>query len=124
LELARKHGFAKVELSTGDDQFRAYLMRDPAPATAVAASPDSPTAEPTEPPLLSIKATLVGYYQESAKPLAVGATVRKGDIVAVIAALGLGNDVESTVAGEVVEVLVEPDQPVEFGQILAKVKAI
>ena len=47
----------------------------------------------------------------------------KGEIVASIAALGLNNDVESPVSGEIIEVLVKPDQAVEFGQALALVKA-
>ena len=45
-----------------------------------------------------------------------------GDIVAVISQLGIANDVESRVSGEIVEVLIEENQPVMFGQVLARIK--
>ena len=76
----------------------------------------------SEPALLPIKANQVGYYRPAGKPLEVGLTVSKGDVVAVISALGLANDLESPVEGEVVEVLVADGEPVQFGQVLAQVK--
>jgi len=119
LDVARKHGFAEVELGFGDDSFTAQL----APGTPVARpSATSGVSASAEPVLQAIKASQVGYYMPAKDPLAPGLQVKKGDLVAVIAALGIANDVESKVAGEVVEVLVEEDQPVEYGQVLAWVK--
>ncbi len=124
LGVARKNGFAEVELGVGTARFSARL--EPAPvASRVGSSPfGDAAAEPTEPPMLSVTATLVGYYRAAAMPLEVGLTIAKGDVVAVIAALGIANDVESKVSGEVVEVLVQPNQPVEYGQALALVKPL
>jgi biotin carboxyl carrier protein len=119
LGVARRHGFAEVELSVGEDVFSAKL--DPQAPKVTAASAPSDTGS-TEPEFVAIKSTLVGFYREAKTPLAVGSTVKKGDVVAVIAALGIANDVESKVTGEVVEVLVEVDQPVEFNQVLARVR--
>lgn len=119
LSLARAHGFAEVELSLGADSFTARLA--PGAPAPVATSPAA-VATAADPEVVAIKANHVGYYKPGESPLAPGQTVAKGDVVATIAALGLANDVESTVSGEVVEVLVEADQPVEYGQTIALVK--
>ena len=119
LTVARTHGFAEVELGIGEQSFFAKL--DSAPQKPKSSTPTAQQA--SEPALQTITAPLVGYYRESRTPLKVGVIVKKGDVVAIVAALGIANDVESKVAGEVVEVLVETNQPVEYGQALAKVKA-
>ena len=121
LSVARKHGFAEVELGVGEESFSAKL--DPAPPKSKTKKSAAIEAASTESELQNVVATLVGYYREAKQPLQVGATINKGDVVAVISALGIANDVESKVSGEVVEVLVEPNQPVEYGQVLARVKA-
>lgn len=118
LTVARKQGFAEVELAVGESSFTARLAPG-APSAPTSQGSDANTAETAISP---IKSTVVGYYRAAKPPLVVGQTVQKGDVVAVIVALGLANDVESTVSGEVVEVLVEPDQPVEYGQPLALVR--
>jgi acetyl-CoA carboxylase biotin carboxyl carrier protein len=122
LDVARKHGFAEVELNHGADAFSARLGAQAKSSSAGSAEASQREAPPAEPEAVPIRATLVGYYQEGPVPLRIGINVAKGDVVAVIAALGLANDVDSTVDGEVVEVLVEPDQPVEYGQALAMVR--
>ena len=118
LGVARRHGFAEVELALGDASFHARL--DPLP---VGAPRPVEAAEPgAEPALVEIKATMVGYARDVRIPLTVGQTIERGQVVAMIEALGLANDVESPTNGEVVEVLVTPGQPVQYGQILARVK--
>ncbi len=117
LSVAREHGFAEVELGIGEDRFVARLD-----AVAKKASRDKSDAESAEPASQAIPATLVGYYREAPIPLRAGAKIQAGDVVAVISALGIANDVESKVTGEVVEVLVQPGQAVEFGQPLARVQ--
>jgi acetyl-CoA carboxylase biotin carboxyl carrier protein len=121
LHVARQYGFAEVEIGLSEASFKAKL--DPAPPSSV----PIPTAESPDtmfdgPQLSAIKATLVGYLQERPEPLLAGQTVRQGEVVAVIAALGIANDVESQVSGEVVEVLVKEGDAVEFGQVLATVR--
>jgi biotin carboxyl carrier protein len=120
LTVARTHGFAEVELVGGQDRFSARLELAVPSVGRPAAPETSPLANQEHG---AIKATLVGYYRPAKNPLAPGMRVEKGDLVAIIAALGIANDVESTVSGEVMEVLVTPNQPVEYGQVLAKVKS-
>ncbi len=115
LEVARKNGFSEVDLSVGDASFSARLEPLPPKAKGKKAAAEAPK----EPPLVDVKATLVGFLR-SLK--AVGDTVRAGEVVAVVEALGLANEVESSVGGEVVEVLANVDQPVQYGQILLRVR--
>lgn len=119
LSVARQHGFAEVELEIGEESFSALL--DPVPAKKSAGkalvSPAAPESE-----IQSITSTFLGYYRPAKQPLLVGASVKKGDVVAIVAALEISNDVVSKISGEIVEVLVKPDEAVEYGQALAKVK--
>jgi acetyl-CoA carboxylase biotin carboxyl carrier protein len=66
---------------------------------------------------------VVGYFKLGSPALAIGQKVEQGQHVASITALGLANDLESAVGGEVVEVLIRDGDPVEYGQVLARVRA-
>lgn len=121
LKVARDHGYAEVEVSVGEAAFKATLEPAPKRPKTVAISAEAESSSET--PLATIRASSVGYYRPASTPLAVGQGVAKGDVVAVISALGLANDVESTVDGEIVEVLVKDGDPVQYGQVLAQVKA-
>jgi len=123
LGLARERGFAEVVLEFGDVKFKAALQSAPkaAPApVAVAASSGDPL--PEEPAYSEVKATLVGYAQPARNAVEVGSVIEPGQIVASITALGISTDVESPIGGEVLEVMFEANQPVEYGQPLLRVK--
>jgi acetyl-CoA carboxylase biotin carboxyl carrier protein len=110
----------------------------PAPALAPvpAASPaDAPslTEEAAEPApesiegLYIIKSPIVGTFYRSASPNAepfvnAGDAVRVGQVLCIIEAMKLMNEIESEVNGEVVRVYVESGQPVEYGQSLFAIK--
>lgn len=71
----------------------------------------------------TITAHLVGIFHTWARPrggslVAIGDHVKVGQLVATIESLNVINEVESTVAGRVVEILVQEGQPVEYGQHL------
>lgn len=123
LSLARDRGFAEVAIESDDLEFKAVLapekVKPSARPKAVDASEDEEDAGPK---LSDITASLVGYYSPGAKPLTVGERVEVGDMVATIAQLGIVNDVEAKISGEVMEVLVEENQPVMYGQVLARIK--
>jgi len=72
---------------------------------------------------ITIKSPIIGtFYRKSApdKPLfvEVGDTIAAGDVLCVIEAMKLFNDIESEVSGKIVKVLVEDSSPVEFDQPL------
>ena len=119
LSIARKNGFAEVELGIGEESFTAKLDPLSKKARDVAAGL---AAAPKDPEFVYVTSTLVGYYREAPNAHKPGMKIQKGEIVAVVNALGIRHDVESKVSGEVIEVLIEPNQPVEYGQALAKVK--
>jgi len=79
--------------------------------------------------LLTIKSPIVGtFYRKPApdKPdfVEIGQTIKVGDIVCIVEAMKLFNDIESDVSGEIVKVLVEDGSPIEFDQPLFLVKPV
>lgn len=70
-----------------------------------------------------VTSPMVGTFYKAPSPDAkpfveVGQTVSKGDVVCIVEAMKLMNEIESEVSGKVVEICVEDGQPVEFGQVL------
>ena len=73
--------------------------------------------------LVEIKSPMVGTFYKSPAPDAksyveIGQTVRNGQVVCIIEAMKLMNEIESDISGRIVEVLVENAKPVQFGQAL------
>jgi acetyl-CoA carboxylase biotin carboxyl carrier protein len=109
----------------------APLQALPLPAAA-APLPATPSAPP--PPaaasrgdLLEVTAPMVATFYRSAAPgeppfVEVGARIKVGQTVCILEAMKLMNELESEVGGEVVEILVENGTPVEFGQVLMRVR--
>lgn len=121
LQVARDHGFAEVELANGETQFRASLEVIPRKRPRPEAT-DSDDVAGEETTLLPLKSSYVGYLRLDGGKLEVGQVIAKGDVVASVATLGLANELESSVTGEIVEVFVMDGDPVQFGQVLAQVK--
>jgi acetyl-CoA carboxylase biotin carboxyl carrier protein len=89
------------------------------------ASSPAPLSPPTL-KLLEIKSPMVGTFYAAPEPGAqpyvrMGSRVAAGDVVCIIEAMKIMNEIESEVTGVVREVSVENAQPVEFGQVLFKV---
>ena len=91
------------------------------PATAPAATSSEPKAEVKKGQ--AVTSPMVGTFYKAPSPDAkpfveVGQTISKGDVVCIVEAMKLMNEIESEFSGKVVEVCVEDGQPVEFGQVL------
>jgi acetyl-CoA carboxylase biotin carboxyl carrier protein len=76
-----------------------------------------------------VLAPLVGTFHTWAKPkggtlVAVGDRVKAGQLVGTIESLNVLNEVETAVAGHVVEILVQEGQPVEYGQLLMTIDSL
>jgi acetyl-CoA carboxylase biotin carboxyl carrier protein len=97
----------------------------PAPGPAGEASAE-PSSESTD-GLYIIKSPIVGTFYSSSSPNAesfvnAGDVVKVGQVLCIIEAMKLMNEIESEVNGEVVRVYVENGQPVEYGQSLFAIK--
>jgi len=98
----------------------------PAPVAAVP-SPPPPAAAAVRSDLLEITAPMVATFYRAPSPgdppfVEVGSRISSGQTVCILEAMKLMNELESEVSGEVVEILVENGTPVEFGQVLMRVK--
>ena len=87
----------------------------PAQATPAAASEDSK--------YITIKSPIIGTFYRKPSPdkplfVEVGQTIGEGDVLCVIEAMKLFNEIESEVSGKIVKVLVDDSSPVEFDQPL------
>lgn len=74
-----------------------------------------------------IKSPMVGTFYGRPSPkqetfVKVGDKVKKGDILCIVEAMKLMNEIESEFDGEVVEILVKDEEMVEYGQVLIKIK--
>ena len=103
----------------------------PAPVAAapLAAAPSAPppAAPAVRSDLLEITAPMVATFYRAPAPgeapfVEVGARITSGQTVCILEAMKLMNELESEVSGEVVEILVDNGTPVEFGQVLMRVK--
>ena len=97
-----------------------------APAAAVSGGAAAGHAAPASPALLEIKSPMVGTFYKSPEPGAEsyvknGTRVAPGQVVCIIEAMKIMNEIESEVQGVIREVCVENAQPVEFGQVLFRV---
>ena len=98
----------------------------PPPVAAVPAEVVPPSSAPAE-KLVDIHSPIVGTFYRSPSPDAppfvdVGDRVKKGQVICIVEAMKLMNDIESEAAGEVVEILIANGQPVEYGEVLFRIR--
>ena len=144
LAFMQKHNLEQFEFSRGD--FRVALKRGwegsaqvpqrTAPASASAtgrSSAEASSAQASAPPAAPaethhiIKSPIVGTFFAAAGPDAPpfvkpGDHVKAGQVVCIVEAMKLMNEIEADVAGVIVKSLVENAQPVEYGQPLFSIK--
>ena len=152
IEFLQQHQVAEFDIDRGDMKLRlkfnspegssaplnelAQLLRSAPPAVAQAAAANTPpSAAPAapEPPasaeagLHLVKSPIVGTFYGSPSPGAAafvspGDSVEKGQVICIVEAMKLMNEIESDVSGEVVRCLVANGQAIEFGQPLYSIK--
>lgn len=99
-----------------------------APAMQASAStPAAPEAEDADAGLHIVKSPIVGTFYESPSPgspafVKIGDQVETGQVVCIVEAMKLMNEIESDAAGEIVKRFVQNGQPVEYGQQLFAVR--
>ncbi|HKL90881.1 MAG: acetyl-CoA carboxylase biotin carboxyl carrier protein [Flagellimonas sp.] len=97
----------------------------PAPAAPEASAPASSDTKKTDDDskYITIKSPIIGTFYRKPSPdkppfVEVGSTINQGDVLCVIEAMKLFNDIESEVSGKIVKILVDDSSPVEFDQPL------
>ena len=126
----------KINIKTGSDAEQPTIIQAMAPqapvAMAAAPAPVAPVpaaASVDQAPAddnsnyITVKSPMIGAFYRSSNPEAdafvkVGDEVKPGDVVCIIEAMKLMNEIEADVSGTVKSILVENGQPVEFGQKL------
>ncbi|RPG28591.1 MAG: acetyl-CoA carboxylase biotin carboxyl carrier protein [Muricauda sp. TMED12] len=94
----------------------------PAAAQEAAATSDSKKSD-EDSKYITIKSPIIGTFYRKPSPdkppfVEVGSTINQGDVLCVIEAMKLFNDIESEVSGKIVKILVDDSSPVEFDQPL------
>jgi len=97
-------------------------------AAASGAAPAAPVAAgETDVELAVVKSPIVGTFYRSPEPGAasfveIGATVKKGQVLCIIEAMKLMNEIDSEYDGEIVNIYVESGQPVQYGERLFAIR--
>jgi acetyl-CoA carboxylase biotin carboxyl carrier protein len=103
------------------------LAGSPKPSAATPAPGAAPVAPPAEENLHYVKSPIVGTYYESPSPgsppfLKVGDQVKEGQVLCIVEAMKLMNEIEADASGELVKILVTNGQPVEYGMPLFAIR--
>lgn len=146
LELMGRHGVAELEWENSDGRIHLRTQSAAAPPTAVSLAPHTvfqspasvapvpsvaPAAQPAEgkPAAAApsnqkqVVSPFVGTFYRKPSPTAEayvreGQTIKRGDVLCIIEAMKLMNEIEAEFGGKIVSILVEDGQPVEFGEPL------
>jgi acetyl-CoA carboxylase biotin carboxyl carrier protein len=141
IELLEESGVSEIEIKEGEESVR--ISRHPGGAVQMIAAPASvaASAAPAEAPAQQpppaggspvdsdkvVTAPMVGTFYSApapgAKPFVeLGSEVKPGDVLCIIEAMKMMNQIESDLAGKVTAILVKNGDPVEFGQPLFEVE--
>ena len=141
IDLMKKHDLSVFEIEK--EGFRLKLEKGPSTKAAAAAPPSAagtpkaaaaaPETTPAAPkaiesvPLREIVSPMVGTYYRSASPdvppfVDVGKTVTEDTVVCIIEAMKVMNEIKAETSGIITEVLAENGKPVQFGQVLFRVR--
>ena len=143
IKFVSNSGVAEVKLETGDIKITirttlegnspdiTYVQQAPmqqtiaAPAAQapVAATPAAPAAADENSKYITIKSPMIGTFYRKPSPdkplfVEVGSSINKGDVLCVVEAMKLFNEIEAEISGKIVKILVDDMSPVEFDQPL------
>ena len=135
-QIFSEHGLTVLDVGEGENHVRLEKAAAPAPAAAAPAAIPEPAfpaeAAPEADPginfadVTEVKSPMVGVFYSAPTPDAepfvkVGSRVKKGDVLCIIEAMKLMNEIVAEQDGEVVDRCVENGDVVEYGQVLYKI---
>ncbi|NRP94557.1 Biotin carboxyl carrier protein of acetyl-CoA carboxylase [Marinobacterium sp. xm-g-59] len=138
IELLEESNINEIEIKEGEESVRisrggsivaapvaapAPVVAAAAPAAAPVAAPAAAEAAPASPAGHTVNSPMVGTFYRSPAPSApafieVGKTVKAGDVICIVEAMKMMNQIEADKSGVIEAILVEDGQPVEFDQPL------
>ncbi|MEM9645218.1 MAG: acetyl-CoA carboxylase biotin carboxyl carrier protein [Planctomycetota bacterium] len=137
VELMEQHDLGEVDLQQGDEKIKlkrgasapVYAAPAPmaaAPAAAAAAPANGGEASDEHASTITINAPMVGTFYSKANPesepfVKVGTVVNADTVCCIVEAMKVFNEIPAECSGKIVEVLVEDQQPVDFGKPLFRV---
>lgn len=143
VELMNEHGLTHFDLSKKDfqlvlkkgvdaDALRSLAASHPAPlaASPALAAPAPAGSDPAAAPVVDgseIASPMVGTFYRKPAPDAdnfvdVGSTVSEGQTICIIEAMKVMNEIKAEQSGTITEVMVEDGNPVQFGDVLFRIK--
>jgi acetyl-CoA carboxylase biotin carboxyl carrier protein len=137
IRLLDESNLTEIEVEQDDDRIR--VRREPAPLVGAMASQSVPTAvatSPTQPNELPpfpdedgayVTSPFVGTFYRAPSPegqpfVEVGDSIAPGQVLCIVEAMKLMNEIDAEVAGTIVEILVENGKPVEYGHRLFRIE--
>ena len=142
IKFVSNSGVAEVKLETGEIKITirttlegnspdiTYVQQAPmqqamavAPAPVAPVTPAAPAASEENSKYVTIKSPMIGTFYRKPSPdkavfVEVGSTIGKGDVLCVVEAMKLFNEIEAEITGKIVKILVDDMSPVEFDQPL------
>jgi acetyl-CoA carboxylase biotin carboxyl carrier protein len=138
IELLEETGISEIEIKEGEESLRlsrhssspvespqVHYVSAPAPkpTPTLNSAPEAPTSVASSTPGHKIRSPMVGTMYTAPSPesppfVAIGQTVKAGDILCIIEAMKMFNEIEADRAGKVAAVLVGNGEPVEYDQVL------
>jgi len=143
IKFVSNSGVAEVKLETGDIKITirttlegnspdiTYVQQAPmqqalaapAPVAAAPATPAAPASSDDNSKYVTIKSPMIGTFYRKPSPdkpvfVEVGSSIGKGDVLCVVEAMKLFNEIEAEISGKIVKILVDDMSPVEFDQPL------
>jgi len=132
LEVKRNLGTSSDSIAS-NKKITSEDIDSPPPQSKIDALPVPSTPPPSVPgsrsDLVEVTAPMVGTFYRAPGPeeppfVEIGSRINVGQAVCILEAMKLMNELESEVSGEVIEILVENGTPVEFGQVLMRLKPV
>ena len=128
-ELEIEKSGVRLRIKRSSNHAPAQILTQAITAAAPALSSVTATQAPSEieEELFYVKSPIVGTFYKAPSPnsepfVSVGDFVEKGNVVCIIEAMKLMNEIESDLTGEIVSILVENGQPVEYGERLFAIR--
>lgn len=124
-ELELERDGLKIRLKKGAGQIEQIITTSQPSAHRAEITKEEPGPEEQE--LIEIKSPMVGTFYRASSPEAapyidIGSEIQPGEVVCIIEAMKLMNEIKAEVKGRIKEILVENGAPVEFGQLLFRVQ--